>query len=551
MGLRRGAHSTIGVARRPSWAHVLAALCLSASLTIAGVPAGSQASATAITGTSVPIWKNVRSVASGGCSGPFTAGYSVSGPFGCGWNTTTTVNGRPPDTVNHVGLHKGASVSYALTIASGAFRRVTYGTPAGGWRNNASATVTVDDGVPTIVKGSARSGSTASGDLPLWTSPSLGSGSHTITITSEGTSVNVYGLWIAGAKPPPKLNIQTKSLPAAQLDHGYSTQFGATGGDSPYRWSTTSGQLPAGFSLNQRTGEIRGAPTSVGDGSFTVEVRDATGKTETGRFAIRVTPATIFDDTFTGTALSSAWDDVVGSSPFNEEQECYQSSNDAVGGDMLAETADVGSVAANCYCPPGSASKTLCPYASGAVQWSSLGFTYGTVTVRAKLAGGVGTWPAIWLLGTECRNSITADVVGWIGSGVDCPWPAQGANEIDIAEIQPAPIGNPSLVNEAVHTTDESGAEVNEGCGYGLVNSCPANVAGWHTYTLVWAPGSLTWEIDGKSPYTLTKDVPSTPMFLVIDTAVGGTRVTVDTTTLPQTTDISSVVVTGTQSVTG
>jgi hypothetical protein len=40
-------------------------------------------------------------------------------------------------------------------------------------------------------------------------------------------------------------------------------------------------------------------------------------------------------------------------------------------------------------------------------------------------------------------------------------------------------------------------------------------------------------------------------MFLVIDTAVGGTRVTVDTTTLPQTTDISSVVVTGTQSVTG
>ncbi len=547
---RRDAHSASGPSRRPPRAAAVFALCLATVLTSAGVLAASQASAATIGGTFVPIWKNVKSVADGGCSGPFTAGYALSGPFGCGWNTRT-VNGRPPKTVNHVWMHKGASVSYKVTVASGAFRKVTYGIPAGGWRNNGSATITVDDGVPTLVKGGAPSGSTASSELSLWTSPSLGRGSHTITVVSDGDSVNVYGLWIADAKSPPALSIQTRSLPAAQLDHGYSTQLDASGGDSPYSWSAVPGQLPDGFSLNTRTGLIRGSPTSVETASFTVEVKDATGKSERKLLGIDVVPATIFDDTFKGSALSSAWRDVVGASPFNGEQECYSSTNTSVGSDMLTETAAVGPVVPSCYCPPGSPSSAACPYTSGAVQWASLGFTYGTVTVRADLADGLGTWPAIWLLGTDCQTSITADVVGWIGSGADCPWPAQGANEIDIAEIQPTPFGNPSVVNQAVHTTDAGGAKVNEGCGYGSINACPSNASGWHTYTLTWAPGSLTWEIDGQQTYSLTQDVPSTPMFLIINTAVGGTGVTVEDSTFPQTTDVSSVVVTGTQDVTG
>jgi len=142
-------------------------------------------------------------------------------------------------------------------------------------------------------------------------------------------------------------------------------------------------------------------------------------------------------------------------------------------------------------------------------------------------------------------------VVGWIGSGTSCPWPAPGANEIDIAEIQPEPIGNPAVVNQAVHTEGAGGARVDQGCGSGPVSTCPTNAAGWHTYSLIWAPGSLTWEIDGRQTYSLTQDVPSTPMFLIINTAVGGTGVTVDNATLPQTTAVSSVEVTGAQAVAG
>jgi hypothetical protein len=40
-------------------------------------------------------------------------------------------------------------------------------------------------------------------------------------------------------------------------------------------------------------------------------------------------------------------------------------------------------------------------------------------------------------------------------------------------------------------------------------------------------------------------------MFLIINTAVGGTGVTVNNATLPQMTEISSVMVTGTRTVTG
>ncbi len=390
-GLRRGAHSVGGAPRKSSRPSVVSALCLSALLTGVGVLAASQPSAAAIGGAFVPIWRHVESVAGGGCSGPFTAGYAVSGPSTCGWNTTTTVNGRPPDTVNHVSIRKGGSVSYKFTVASGAHRTVSYGIPKGGWLNNATSTVTVDDGATTTVSGRSPAGSTASSGLSLWTSASLGSGSHSITIRSDGSSVNVYGLWIAVAKSPPKLEIRTKSLPVAELDHPYAAQLAATGGDSPYSWLTISSQLPPGFSLNRRTGRISGTPTSVAAKSLTVEVKDAIGKTERKVLPIKVAPATIFDDTFKGAALSNSWESVVGSNSFNGEQECYSATDDSVGGDLLTETAAVGSVPANCYCPPSSASKAVCPYASGAVQWASLGFTYGTVTVRAEI-------------GRRCRN---------------------------------------------------------------------------------------------------------------------------------------------------
>jgi beta-glucanase (GH16 family) len=46
-------------------------------------------------------------------------------------------------------------------------------------------------------------------------------------------------------------------------------------------------------------------------------------------------------------------------------------------------------------------------------------FTYGKVEVRAKLTTGAGTWPAIWMLGSDYATNT---------------WP--GCGEIDIMEYK-------------------------------------------------------------------------------------------------------------------
>ena len=57
-------------------------------------------------------------------------------------------------------------------------------------------------------------------------------------------------------------------------------------------------------------------------------------------------------------------------------------------------------------------------------------FLYGTIEVRAKVPGGVGTWPVIWMLGFEWQASqpYTANIPGH-------QWPNAGWCEIDIAEF--------------------------------------------------------------------------------------------------------------------
>lgn len=236
---------------------------------------------------------------------------------------------------------------------------------------------------------------------------------------------------------------------------------------------------------------------------------------------------TIFDDEFSGHTLSSSWSVAHGSNPNNRERECYQPNNVSVSGGYLTETAAVGRTC-GAYCPPSSTN--VCPFISGGVQWSNFSFTYGTVTVRAKFAGGIGAWPAIWLLGSDCQKP------NWLNS--TCDWPSAGSNEIDIAEILGS---NDRRVNESLHTEDPYGNVVLSKCEP-LVSA--ANMQ-WHTYSLTWSPESLIWRIDGVQTCQVTTLIPTTPMFLIINTAVGGVGVgRVKPSTLPQTTQIDYVRVT-------
>jgi hypothetical protein len=87
-----------------------------------------------------------------------------------------------------------------------------------------------------------------------------------------------------------------------------STEFAAytytltctVGGGPPYTWSITSGSLPSGLSLNASMGVISGTPVVSGNFSFTVQVRDSAGKTDSKAFTMTVIPKCAFVGTNIG-----------------------------------------------------------------------------------------------------------------------------------------------------------------------------------------------------------------------------------------------------------
>jgi len=117
---------------------------------------------------------------------------------------------------------------------------------------------------------------------------------------------------------------------------------------------------------------------------------------------------------------------------------------------------------------------------------------FGRFEVRARLPAGQGIWPAIWLL------------------------PASGAwpPEVDIVEL----LGdNP----HTVYMTEHWGKwpDIREDGGQ---FSGPDFSADFHVFRLDWLPEKITWYIDGVKRFETAEFIPRTPMYLIMNTAVGG-----------------------------
>jgi len=116
-------------------------------------------------------------------------GFSTGGTADCGAGIDGQQYIYLPDS--------GGSLTYSFTLPSGTSHTLTYGIPAGGFVNNVDATVSLDGSAPVTLSSDLGSfDQTTPSDLALWTSPSLGPGTHTWTITSTGDAVNIYGLWL-------------------------------------------------------------------------------------------------------------------------------------------------------------------------------------------------------------------------------------------------------------------------------------------------------------------------------------------------------------------
>lgn len=84
------------------------------------------------------------------------------------------------------------------------------------------------------------------------------------------------------------LRVSTASLPVASTGGSYSATLQATGGTSPYTWSTVGGQLPTGLSLSSSTGTISGMPTVAGSFAFRAQVADYKAITASSGLSINV-----------------------------------------------------------------------------------------------------------------------------------------------------------------------------------------------------------------------------------------------------------------------
>jgi beta-glucanase (GH16 family) len=108
-------------------------------------------------------------------------------------------------------------------------------------------------------------------------------------------------------------------------------------------------------------------------------------------------------------------------------------------------------------------------------------FQYGRLEFRAQVAEAQGFWPAAWLLG----NSITT-----------VNWPSCG--EQDVLERVNAPL-TPDWNEGSIHGTGFTGA-----AGLGTKYNFPSGqtAGGWHTYGMVWSPGTVAYYIDDSAhPY--------------------------------------------------
>jgi beta-glucanase (GH16 family) len=123
-------------------------------------------------------------------------------------------------------------------------------------------------------------------------------------------------------------------------------------------------------------------------------------------------------------------------------------------------------------------------------------FKYGYMEMRAKAPAGAGLWSAFWTLPSSHG------------------WPP----EIDAMEMRG---DRPNDVNVGVYNKDAAGNTVH---GSTWVSPGADFTTGFHTFAVNWQPSSLDYYIDGVLRIRVTDPVriPTEPMYVLADLAVGG-----------------------------
>ena len=197
-------------------------------------------------------------------------------------------------------------------------------------------------------------------------------------------------------------------------------------------------------------------------------------------------------DEFDGSEIdSSKWEVLTLRDSYNQEKQYYLPAQAAVAGGMLRLTSTDEPFEGKLY--------------RSARLEGRYEQVYGRFEIRAKIPTTQGIWPALWLLPRTAR------------------WPLGG--EIDIMEHKGS---EPHTVSRAYHFTDKAGKHRYVTERYQAVDSSGQAIRwpdGIHVYAAEWEPNEIRFYVDGVEHFrTTSAEVPvsSTPMHVVLNTAVGG-----------------------------
>lgn len=133
------------------------------------------------------------------------------------------------------------------------------------------------------------------------------------------------------------------------------------------------------------------------------------------------------------------------------------------------------------------------PYRSGVITTEkSLALKYGYAESRIQIPAGAGLWSAFWLTTTVPQDHSEIDIVEVLGQE-----PRQA--------YQVLHYGFGAKKGKALHVSTE-----------------PELSAGFHTFAVDWEPEYLIWYVDGVERFRVTENIPSVPMVLIVNLAVGG-----------------------------
>jgi len=280
------------------------------SVSDTGNPVQTKTASLSISVSATPLRIGTTSLPGGTVNGAYSQTLSVSGgtpgyvwsiasgslPAGLSLSPSGVISGTPSATgtatfvasvTDSSNPAQKATVSLSintaatpLNVSSANFTQVTYGRPY-------SATLQANGGTP------GYKWSVASGNLPAGlsldsTTGSIsgtpltgGATSFTAAVQDSGSPIQTAAAQVTINVSAAPLAITASTLPAVTVGGTYAQTLQATGGSSPYQWSITSGQLPAGMTLSPVTGTITGTPTTAGTSTFTATATDTSNPTQT------------------------------------------------------------------------------------------------------------------------------------------------------------------------------------------------------------------------------------------------------------------------------